>query len=147
MRGDCWGTWLIMLGFMDLGWPRVCRRSALVLLKYVKQSISKIWQTKLIEYISQQLWGWIIWCLFRVFCCQGHSVLWLCFMLLYWSVLHNLYYSYIAIFNKFGLLTRANIYYGVVVYCKDVACALRRWHIEQVMDKDIDQGRWGQNIE
>ena len=32
MRGDCWGTWLIMLGFMDLGWPRVCRRSASVLL-------------------------------------------------------------------------------------------------------------------
>ena len=27
MRGDCWGTWLIMLGFMDLGWPRVCRCS------------------------------------------------------------------------------------------------------------------------
>ena len=33
MRGDCWGTWLIMLGCMDLGWPRVCRRSASVLLK------------------------------------------------------------------------------------------------------------------
>ena len=31
MRGDCWGTWLIMLGFMDLGWPRVCRRSTSVL--------------------------------------------------------------------------------------------------------------------
>ena len=31
MRGDCWGTWLIMLGFMDLGWPRVCRRSTAVL--------------------------------------------------------------------------------------------------------------------
>ena len=31
MRGDCWGTWLIMLGFMDLGWPRVCRRSMSVL--------------------------------------------------------------------------------------------------------------------
>ena len=31
MRGDCWGTWLIMLGFMDLGWPRVCRRSVSVL--------------------------------------------------------------------------------------------------------------------
>ena len=26
MRGDCRGTWLIMLGFMDLGWPRGCRR-------------------------------------------------------------------------------------------------------------------------
>ena len=32
MRGDCWGTWLIMLGFMDLRWPRVCRRSTSVLL-------------------------------------------------------------------------------------------------------------------
>ena len=32
MRGGCWGTWLIMLGFMDLGWPRVCRRSTSVLL-------------------------------------------------------------------------------------------------------------------
>ena len=31
MRGDCWGTWLIMLGFMDLGWPRVCRRPTSVL--------------------------------------------------------------------------------------------------------------------
>ena len=30
-RGDCWGTWLIMLGIMDLGWPRVCRRSTSVL--------------------------------------------------------------------------------------------------------------------
>ena len=30
--GDCWGTWLIMLGFMDLGWPRVCRRPTSVLL-------------------------------------------------------------------------------------------------------------------
>ena len=32
MRGDCWGTWLIMLGFMDLRWPMVCRRSTSVLL-------------------------------------------------------------------------------------------------------------------
>ena len=33
MRGHCWGTWLIMLGFMDLRWPRVfCRRSTPVLL-------------------------------------------------------------------------------------------------------------------
>ena len=32
MRGNCWGTWLIMLGFMDLRWPRVCRRSTSVLL-------------------------------------------------------------------------------------------------------------------
>ena len=32
MRGDCWGTWLIMLGFMDLGWQRVCRRPTSVLL-------------------------------------------------------------------------------------------------------------------
>ena len=31
MIGNCWGTWLIMLGFMDLGWPRVCRRSTSVL--------------------------------------------------------------------------------------------------------------------
>ena len=31
MRGDCWGKWLIMLGFMDLGWPRVSRRSTSVL--------------------------------------------------------------------------------------------------------------------
>ena len=31
MRGDCLATWLIMLGFMDLGWPRVCRRSTSVL--------------------------------------------------------------------------------------------------------------------
>ena len=30
MSGDCWGTWLITLGFMDLGWPRVCRRSTSV---------------------------------------------------------------------------------------------------------------------
>ena len=35
MRGDCWGTWLIMLGFMDLGWPRVCRRSTSVLFVFV----------------------------------------------------------------------------------------------------------------
>ena len=35
MRGDCWGTWLIMLGFMDLGWPRVCRRSTSVLCRIV----------------------------------------------------------------------------------------------------------------
>ena len=34
MIGNCWGTWLIMLGFMDLGWPRVCRRSTSVLLSY-----------------------------------------------------------------------------------------------------------------
>ena len=32
LRGDYWGTWLIMLEFMDLGWPRVCRHSASVLL-------------------------------------------------------------------------------------------------------------------
>ena len=32
MIGNCWGTWLIMLGFMDLRWPRVCRRSTSVLL-------------------------------------------------------------------------------------------------------------------
>ena len=31
MRGDCWGSWLITLGFMDLGWPSVCRRSTSVL--------------------------------------------------------------------------------------------------------------------
>ena len=31
LRGDWWGTWLIILGFMDLGWPRVCRRSTSVL--------------------------------------------------------------------------------------------------------------------
>ena len=31
MIGNCWGTWLIMLGFMDLGWPRVCRRLTSVL--------------------------------------------------------------------------------------------------------------------
>ena len=30
-RGDCWGTWLIMLGFMDLGWPRVYRCQTSVL--------------------------------------------------------------------------------------------------------------------
>ena len=35
MTGDCWGTWLIMLGFMDLGWPRVCRRSTSILLRPV----------------------------------------------------------------------------------------------------------------
>ena len=34
MGGDCWGTWLIMLGFMDLGWPRVCRRPTSVLFIY-----------------------------------------------------------------------------------------------------------------
>ena len=35
MRNErTWGTWLIMLGFMDLGWPRVCRRSASVLLTH-----------------------------------------------------------------------------------------------------------------
>ena len=32
MRGDCLATSLIMLGFMDLGWPRVCRRPTSVLL-------------------------------------------------------------------------------------------------------------------
>ena len=37
MRGDCWGTWLIMLGFMDLGWPRVCRRPTSVLLLWWQQ--------------------------------------------------------------------------------------------------------------
>ena len=26
MRGDCLATWLIMLGFIDLGWTRICRR-------------------------------------------------------------------------------------------------------------------------
>ena len=31
MRGDFLGTRLIMLGFMDLGWPRVCRCSTSVL--------------------------------------------------------------------------------------------------------------------
>ena len=31
------GTWLIMLGFMDLWWPRVCRHSTSVLLKFVSQ--------------------------------------------------------------------------------------------------------------
>ena len=31
MRGDCLATSLIMLGFMDLGWPRVCRRPTSVL--------------------------------------------------------------------------------------------------------------------
>ena len=36
MRGDCWGTLLILLGFMDLGWPRVCRRSTSVLFRYGK---------------------------------------------------------------------------------------------------------------
>ena len=35
MRGDCWGTWLIMMGFVDLGWPRVCRCSTSVLFHYV----------------------------------------------------------------------------------------------------------------
>ena len=51
MIGNCWGTWLIMLGFMDLGWPRVCRRSTSVLfvwyedqeLSYNKQKKYKIW--------------------------------------------------------------------------------------------------------
>ena len=44
MRGDCWGTWLIMLGFMDLGWPRDCRRSASVLYK--------LWYSRSVAYIN-----------------------------------------------------------------------------------------------
>ena len=43
MRGDCWGTWLIMLGFMDLGWPRVCRRSTAVLLCLLSASFVTVW--------------------------------------------------------------------------------------------------------
>ena len=35
MRGDCLATSLIMLGFMDLGWPRVCRHPTSVLLSCV----------------------------------------------------------------------------------------------------------------
>ena len=31
------GTWLIMLGFMDLGWPRVYRRSTSVLLCWARR--------------------------------------------------------------------------------------------------------------
>ena len=42
MRGDCWGTWLIMLGFMDLRWPRVCRRSTSVLLKNVILNLASL---------------------------------------------------------------------------------------------------------
>ena len=33
-RGDCLMKWLIMLGFMDLRGPRVCRRSTPVLLNF-----------------------------------------------------------------------------------------------------------------
>ena len=36
MRGDCLATSLIMLGFMDLGWPRVCRRPTSVLFLYCR---------------------------------------------------------------------------------------------------------------
>ena len=42
MRGDCWGTWLIMLGFMDLGWPRVCRRPTSVLYNLCIWYLSKV---------------------------------------------------------------------------------------------------------
>ena len=41
MRGDCWGTWLIMLGFMDLGWPRVYRRSTSVLFNFLDSPVFK----------------------------------------------------------------------------------------------------------
>ena len=37
------GTWLIMLGFMELGWPRVCRRPTSVL--YVKWGKYYIWMS------------------------------------------------------------------------------------------------------
>ena len=46
MRGDCWRTWLIMLGFMDLGWPRVCRRSTSVLLSL----LCCLWNCVILEY-------------------------------------------------------------------------------------------------
>ena len=35
MIGNCWGTWLILFGFMDLGWPRVCRCSTSVLYYFI----------------------------------------------------------------------------------------------------------------
>ena len=62
-RDDCWGTWLIMLGFMDLGWPRVCRRSTSVLweLRYHHSN----WGVAIIEYPSPSptlptVVGWLI---------------------------------------------------------------------------------------
>ena len=41
MIGNCWGTWLIMLGFMDLGWPRVCRRLTSVLCTFADKSLGR----------------------------------------------------------------------------------------------------------
>ena len=37
------GTWLIMLRFMDLGWPRVCRRSTSVLFVNSFRPSDAIW--------------------------------------------------------------------------------------------------------
>ena len=45
MIGNCWGTWLIMLGFMDLGWPRVCRRSTSVLLS-MRLTVARVKPTR-----------------------------------------------------------------------------------------------------
>ena len=52
------GTWLIMLGFMDLGWPRVYRRSTSVLL--LLSSSSVIVRTLLIGFvfIDAACMGW-----------------------------------------------------------------------------------------
>ena len=52
MRGDCWGTCLIMLGFMDLGWLRVCRRPTSVLFFFL---VSLVINDSMI--LNAPLWG------------------------------------------------------------------------------------------
>ena len=52
MRGDCLARWLIMLGFMDLGWPRVCRRPTSVLLYFRDEWI--------------EIWFYVVWHIFVV---------------------------------------------------------------------------------
>ena len=65
MRGDCLATSLIMLGFMDLGWPRVCRRPTSVLLYpgyYIrfrpqgKLKIAVKWETNYDYYKPDMKW-------------------------------------------------------------------------------------------
>ena len=48
-RGDCLMKWLIMLGFMDLRGPRVCRRSTPALFSYVAD------QTESFEIFKQKV--------------------------------------------------------------------------------------------
>ena len=55
MRGDCWGTWLIMLGFMDLRWPRVCRRSTSVLC-YAPKELNELCFTMIELVLNYMQW-------------------------------------------------------------------------------------------